>query len=235
MLILKFNFIKRSTWAKYHSGIDQGKVVEFAKEIKTNGFANSQIEIDDKWEPHYGDFAFDTKKFPNAKDMVSHLKSEGFRTTLWVYPFVNKDSEVFHKENKHFIKDKNGTVLVSSWWNGVGAHVDFTDKEAQNWFVSRLEHIRNSTGIDSFKFDAGELGWVNHDFLFHDKTIQQTPSLLSKVYAETVSRLGILPISLKAIILLTFFRKYDRNEGRLRCTTFADFCPNARQTVSLGL
>ena len=185
-------------------GVDHEKVMAFAKEIKSHGFPNSQIEIDDSWEPHYGDFTF-AKKFPNPKAMVSELKSLGFRTTLWVYPFVNPQSEVFNKSSKYFVKDKNGKVLLHNWWHGPAAHVDFTQKEARDWFVSRLEHIRNSTGIDSFKFDAGESSSVNPEFHFEDKATQQTPALLSKLYAETASRLGIpFPSVLFLLISLSF-------------------------------
>ncbi|CAG2181149.1 unnamed protein product, partial [Oppiella nova] len=59
-----------STWAKYHADISQQKVIAFAEEIKSHGFSNSQIEIDDKWEAKYGDFSFDLKKFPNPREMV---------------------------------------------------------------------------------------------------------------------------------------------------------------------
>ena len=121
--------------------------------------------------------------------MTSTLKSQGYRTTLWVYPLVNTDSAAF-KESKYFVKSKSGAVLTQHWWEGQASHVDFTNKEAQNWFVSRLEHLKNTTGVDSFKFDAGELNWVNPNFQFSNRSIQQTPGLFSKLYAETCARLG---------------------------------------------
>ncbi|XP_054161416.1 myogenesis-regulating glycosidase-like isoform X2 [Oppia nitens] len=179
-----------STWAKYHADITQDKVLEFAKEIKSHGFSGSQIEIDDKWEAKYGDFTFDTKKFVNPKQMVDHLHAEGFRSTLWVYPFVNTDSQVFKTGEKYFIKSQNGSVLVQDWWDGKAAHVDFTDYDAQQWYVQRVKQIRETTGIDSFKFDAGELGWVGKDFKLSNECIQQTPVQLTGFYAETVSELG---------------------------------------------
>ncbi|CAG2182198.1 unnamed protein product [Oppiella nova] len=123
--------------------------------------------------------------------MVTKLKEMGYRVTLWVYPFVNTDSEVFAKESQYFIKAQNGSTAVNGWWNGNGAHVDFTNKKAQEWFVSRLKHIQNTTGIDSFKFDAGELGWVSRDFKLSDLSIEQTPVSLTQLYAQTVSQLGI--------------------------------------------
>lgn len=51
----------------------------------------------------------------------------------------------------------------TEWWNsekGQSAHIDFTKKEASDWFVSRLANLKNLAGIDSFKFDAGETSWL---------------------------------------------------------------------------
>ena len=203
----------RSTWAKYHSDINQNKVIEYAKVIASHGLPVSQIEIDDRWEKHYGDCAFDSGKFPNPKQMVSQLKSMGYRTTLWVYPFINTDSATFKEAQDHFIKSQSHSVLVQGWWEGKGAHVDFTNKAAQDWYVGRLNHLRNTTGIDSFKFDAGELGWLDQDFLFSDKNIQQTPTELTRLYAETAARLGNMietRVGYDAQHLPIFIRMFDK-------------------------
>ncbi|CAG2172542.1 unnamed protein product [Oppiella nova] len=146
--------------------------------------------------------------------MVTKLKEMGYRVTLWVYPFVNTDSEVFAKESQYFIKAQNGSTAVNGWWNGNGAHVDFTNKKAQEWFVSRLKHIQNTTGIDSFKFDAGELGWVSRDFKLSDLSIEQTPVSLTQLYAQTVSQLGNLietRVGYKTQDLPIFVRMLDKN------------------------
>jgi len=167
-------------------------VLEYAKEISSHGFPNSQLEIDDRWEAHYGDFSFDSKKFPNPQEMVKQLHSMGYRVSLWVHPLFNTDCEYFKTASNYFVKTKNNAsqVLLNHWWEGEAAHVDFTDNEAREWFVSRLQHIKNTTGIDSFKFDAGELGYLNPDFQFSDPLIQETPSVFSQLYAETAAKFG---------------------------------------------
>jgi len=48
-------------------------VEDFAKEILSNNFTNSQLEIDDGYESYYGDFTFDKTKFPNASAMTEKL------------------------------------------------------------------------------------------------------------------------------------------------------------------
>lgn len=182
----------RSTWARYYQDITQAKVIEFAKEINSYGLPNSQIEIDDKWETCYGDLKFDTKKFPDAKKMTQELNALGFRTTLWVHPFVNLDCEEYKKGHDYFIKNRfnKSQVAIQTWWNGNGAHIDWTDHYAREWFVDRIQQLKNSSGLDSFKFDAGEFGWVNRSYQLSDEIIHKTPSVFTQLYAETVSRLG---------------------------------------------
>ena len=44
-----------------------------------------------------------------------------------------------------------------SWWNQPPvAAIDVTNAEAVEWFVGRLKGLQAATGIDGFKFDAGE-------------------------------------------------------------------------------
>lgn len=57
-----------------------------------------------------------------------------------------------------FVKSEDGSVLTQ-WWNSNGAsaqYLDFSNKEAREWFVERLKLLQEKHGIDSFKFDAGE-------------------------------------------------------------------------------
>lgn len=51
----------------------------------------------------------------------------------------------------------------TEWWNsekGQSAYIDFTKKEAADWYAARLTKLKNDAGIDSFKFDAGETSWL---------------------------------------------------------------------------
>jgi alpha-glucosidase (family GH31 glycosyl hydrolase) len=45
----------------------------FASQIQENGFNNSQLEIDDRWESCYGEQTFDNKKFSDPKQMNDQL------------------------------------------------------------------------------------------------------------------------------------------------------------------
>ena len=46
------------------------------------------------------------------------------------------------------------------WWNTAPVvALDVTNPEAVAWFVHRLRRLQQETGIDGFKFDAGELAY----------------------------------------------------------------------------
>lgn len=51
----------------------------------------------------------------------------------------------------------------TQWWNskkGEAAYIDFTNPTAAKWFEDRLKKLQEDTGIDSYKFDAGESSWA---------------------------------------------------------------------------
>lgn len=77
---------------------------------------------------------------------------------------------------RYFVKNHENNV-TTTWWNGNAAHIDFTNAAAYEWFRQRLESLKQTVGIDSFKFDAGESDWapaVRRTFSnFH----KHTPSL----------------------------------------------------------
>lgn len=89
-----------STWARYKRNINESIVETFGNEILSNGFNNSQLEIDDNWEKCYGSLTFSLENFPNIKNLIDRLKARGFRVTLWVHPFINKNCEPWYSDAK---------------------------------------------------------------------------------------------------------------------------------------
>ncbi|XP_071643111.1 myogenesis-regulating glycosidase-like [Temnothorax longispinosus] len=151
-----------STWARYKVNVTEKRVEAYADEIIAHNFKNSQIEIDDNWETCYGSAEFDPVKFPDVRALTKRLKSKGFRVTLWIHPFINRGCEPAYStalNNSYFVKNLEGKVQMS-WWQGAdAATIDFTNSKAVAWWVARLKRLED-LGIDSFKFDAGEVSWL---------------------------------------------------------------------------
>ncbi|XP_058450612.1 myogenesis-regulating glycosidase-like [Malaya genurostris] len=186
-----------STWARYKRDIDDKVVLQYADEISSHGWQNGQYELDDDWEKCYGALEFNTNKFPNIRQTISAIKAKGFpRVTLWIHPFINKGCEPWYsqaKRNGYLVTNHNGST-DTEWWNsqkGQAAYVDFSQPAVAEWFTKRLRAILDESGIDSFKFDAGETSWTPPDPVLHGPRSQH-PNLIVDSYVRTVAKFGDL-------------------------------------------
>ena len=108
-----------------------------------------------------------------------------------MHPFANMDSVTFNEEvTQNFtVRNKsNKGPLLLGWWDGMGTSIDPTNPKAADWFVGKLETIRKETGIDSFKFDAGEISFLTSEFNLYNQSV--TPDQYSNSYARMAARLG---------------------------------------------
>lgn len=182
-----------STWARYKAFINESVVLQFAKEIRDNNFKDSQLEIDDFWEPCYGALTFDTNKFPNIKQTTDALKAQGFRVTVWIHPFINIGCEPWFSEakaNGYFVKTHDESTQTRWWTTNLEAgHIDFTNPAAKEWFSNRVRKLLTDSGVDSVKFDAGETSWWPSNPKLNGPS-NLHPTLLTSSYMRAVSEFG---------------------------------------------
>ncbi|XP_047121999.1 myogenesis-regulating glycosidase-like [Schistocerca piceifrons] len=176
-----------STSARYKRDINDAKVRQFASEVVEHGFSNSQIEIDGKWETCYGSLTFDPNKFPDVRALVEDLHSMGFRVTLWVHP---SDCEPHYSralERGWFVTNTEGST-ITSWWNGRGGIIDFTNATTASEWSSQLWKVKTEMGIDSCKFDAGETSWLPQPPAL--RTEEKNPVQYTPDYLKTAAQFG---------------------------------------------
>ncbi|XP_044741376.1 myogenesis-regulating glycosidase-like isoform X2 [Chrysoperla carnea] len=188
-----------STWAKFKRDVNTTVVDTFAKEILANNFTG-QFELDDDWEICYGALEFRKSKFEDPKAVVQKLHDQGFRVTLWVHPFINTNCDPYFKDAKekgYLVTNENGEV-ETQWWNsgkGEASLVDFTNEEARKWWAERLWKLKNETGLDSYKFDAGETSWAPQIPVFFggkNETFNKVPNSFTTEYVKTCAQFGDL-------------------------------------------
>lgn len=147
-----------TTWARFKTDISQPRVLEFAGEIISHAYPHGVMEIDDRWQTHYGDTSFDPARFPDPRAMVTELHSRGFSVTCWVMPFIQKEAESYPLalERSYLLRQEDGSPKPVRWWRGSGFLIDVREAVARQWFQNNLMLLQKETGVDGFKFDAGE-------------------------------------------------------------------------------
>ena len=164
-----FSVPQYNSWIEFAYYPTQSGIIRYAHEIIDHGFAPGIFIIDEGWHVHtgYGDWEFDFGRFPNPKAMVDELHSLGFKVMLWVTPFVNPAGPKYFRSlhplkgtdpesAKHIYKrNDKGDVAIITWWNGVAAILDMTNKYDREYLDKQLHHLINDYGIDGFKFDGG--------------------------------------------------------------------------------
>lgn len=87
-----------STCARNGSDSDQSLVSSHANKIMEYQLEKGQLELNDNWETCPGALEFDSVKYSNINSLTEDLKENGFRISLWVPPFINKDCEPWYSE-----------------------------------------------------------------------------------------------------------------------------------------
>ncbi|MDR2361403.1 MAG: glycoside hydrolase family 31 protein [Prevotellaceae bacterium] len=156
---LFFTMPQYNTWIELMYDQNQRDILQYADDIVRNDFPTGILMIDDNWQKYYGNFEFKPDKFPDPRAMIARLHDQGFKVMLWVCPFVSADSPEFRLlADKGYLLRERGTDIPAMlhWWNGVSACYDFTNPDAEAYFITQLKSLQTDYGVDGFKFDAGD-------------------------------------------------------------------------------
>ncbi|GAA3090039.1 hypothetical protein GCM10020001_001340 [Nonomuraea salmonea] len=145
-------------------------MLRFARDLLEGGMPPGVVLIDDLWAEDYGTWRFDRARFPDPAAMVAELHALGCSVMVWVVPFVSPDSAVFRELEGRglLLRDAAGETAIRRWWNGFSATLDLTHPGAVAWITGRLDALVEETGIDGFKFDAGDV----RDYRAGDRTAE---------------------------------------------------------------
>ena len=166
-----------------------GEVRYILTKYRERGLAGSVIVFDSPWETAYNDFTWNAQQFASnsthesvnypgfatINDMMSFIRSNGFKVICWMTPFVNTSSAqdvpgitngyaANYAEGSnlgYFVRSSpGGSPLVSTWWKGPGSPIDFTSTNASYWLQAQLSNLVSQSGgvIGGFKTDDGESG-----------------------------------------------------------------------------
>lgn len=172
-----------NTWIELPYAPTQEAVLRFAAGLLAAGMPPGVLMIDDSWSPGYGTWRFDRARFPDPATMNRQLHDWGFSVMLWVVPFVSPDSAAFRELEGRglLIRDRHGDTAVRRWWNGLSALLDLTNPATTAWITERLDTLMTETGVDGFKFDAGDIRDYRSDDLL---AVPAEPADLCEAWAR---------------------------------------------------
>jgi alpha-glucosidase len=104
-------------------------------------------------------FTWNTSKFPDPQTLNAKFQSTGMRLVANIKPCLLDDHPAY-KEVKQlggFIHNaETGEPVIEQFWDGVGAHLDFTNAAALAWWQQGLQNQVLNYGIDAGWNDNNE-------------------------------------------------------------------------------
>lgn len=103
------------------------------------------------------DFLWDPEHTPDPVGKLKRYHDRGLHICVWLNPYVSQKSYLFKEgaEKGYFIKKTDGNVWQTDKWQPGLAIVDFTNLDAVNWWIQKLEALLD-LGVDCIKTDFGE-------------------------------------------------------------------------------
>jgi hypothetical protein len=120
-------------------------------------------------------------------DMADHPDLGGFWSNFFSWDWLFGTSSPPSYQRSSIPTGPGGSkVGFFRWWNTPPvAALDVTNPEAVEWFVSRLKKLQKDTGVDGFKFDAGEPCFLPRFPRTHQPLA--TPAEYTQLYVQRVA------------------------------------------------
>jgi len=111
-------------------------------------------------------FHWNREKFPAPEQLMAKFKAAGMRTVANLKPCLLDDHPRFAEvaESGGFIGDATtGRPAISRFWDGEGAHLDFTSQPGITWWQKSVREAILATGVDCAWNDNNEYELWNED------------------------------------------------------------------------
>lgn len=112
-------------------------------------------------------FNWNRSKFPDPDGLMRHFQAAGMRVVANIKPCLLDDHPRYAEPlaAHAFVREADGTPALSQFWDGQGAHIDFTNPDGIAWWQRGLSEHVLATGIDAAWNDNNEFGFWNDEAL----------------------------------------------------------------------
>jgi alpha-glucosidase len=103
-------------------------------------------------------FNWNKEKFPDPKKFAQKCLDKGVELCANVKPVLLCAHPEYAEAEKCglFIKDRKGKTLIVDYWGGPGSYLDFTNKDTQAWWSSKLKESLLAKGVRGIWNDNNE-------------------------------------------------------------------------------
>ncbi len=201
---------QQSKWSYY----PESKVKRIAETFRDRKIPCDVIYLDIDYMNGYRVFTWNKKRFPEPAEMLSELKSVGFKVVPIIDPGVKADSNYFAaKEGLQkdlFAKYPDGVVYQGEVWPSWAYFPDFTKKETRDWWGKNISSFLN-LGVEGIWNDMNEPSVWGQAFpdivMFNDNGHKASLKKIHNVYALEMAK-----------ATYNAFRKYSPNERHFLLT-----------------
>ncbi|MCI0491173.1 MAG: DUF4968 domain-containing protein [Blastocatellia bacterium] len=131
----------------------EDEVRDVAAKLRQYRIPTDVIHLDTGWfETDWrSDYKFSASRFRDPARMISDLKKQGFRISLWQYTYFTSKNEIYKEavEKGYVVRNEGGRLPFED------AVLDFSNPETVKWYQGLLADLLKM-GVGAIKVDFGE-------------------------------------------------------------------------------
>ncbi len=165
-------------------GVNQEVSEKYVRDLAASGFPCGVFMTDGGWMKYHGAELFDDIKFPDPLRYFDLIRAQGWKSLLWMSPFVSPDSQKEYRRLRYYphkgvpgsgydmgldyliCEGGSKRPAILRWWSGNSAAYDLTNPAVFDYFAARLQKFAADYHFDGFKFDAGNPEFIPKDAVF---------------------------------------------------------------------
>ena len=139
-------------------------------------------------------------RWPDPKGLADELHQRGLKLILWQIPVLKtldaphaqQDQDVAHAlEQGYVVQEADGTPyhIRPGWFRG-GWVPDFTNPNAELWWLAKRTYLVNEVGVDGFKTDGGEHLWGDNLRFADGRRGAEVNNLFPNLYQASYRKLA---------------------------------------------
>jgi alpha-glucosidase len=142
---------------------------EIAQTFRDKHLPCDALILDVYWFREMGDLAFDSLDWPNAPEMISHLRRHGFRLMVIEEPYLTTNCLNYSeaRSRDYLAKRYDGSPYTFDFWPGDCALFDFSNPAAREWWTEKHKPLIEM-GVAGWWADLNEPAKHYQDMLHHD-------------------------------------------------------------------